>query len=363
MSDKQIMKVFMSEEAKKRVVEVLSSGWTGEGPISKEFEEILSKYIGRPGCLVNSGTSALELAYHLLDLNENSEILCTPMTCAATTMPLVRRCCKIHWVDIGRDGCVDVEDLKEQIRKYPHYTCVIVMDFGGMPCDWDRILKTTRTHDIPVIGDCAQSLGSTYFGKPSLSYPDYATLSLQSVKIVSSVDGGMIFAEEKDVEKCRVLRWFGIDRFHRDKEKTWEYDILESGYKYHACDTLSVIGLENFKYLQEHVEHNRKIAKIYSENLPKEIVIQERENCRSNFWMYTILVQNRNNLVKKLKENNIGYGIGHNDNRTYSCIKNHVNRDLPGTDLFAKNHLILPMHFAITEEDAWEIVEVIKSGW
>ena len=360
---KQIMKVFMSEEAKKRVVEVLESGWTGEGPVSKEFEQTLSTYIGRPGCLVNSGTSALELSYYLLDINETSKILCTPMTCAATTMPLVRRNCEIHWIDIDRDGCVNVEDMKGQMQKNPDYKCIIVMDFGGMPCDWGRIMKATRYYDIPVVGDCCQSLGSTYFGKPSLSFPDYATLSLQSVKIVSSVDGGMIFASEKEVERCRVLRWFGIDRFNRDKEKTWEYDILESGYKFHACDTLSVIGLENFRYLQQHVDHNRKIAKIYSENLPKEIVIQEREECKSNFWMYTVLVDNRSGLVAKLKENGIGYGIGHNDNRTYSCVKRHVNRNLPGVDLFAKNHLILPMHFGVTEEDAWEIVEVIKNGW
>ena len=194
-------------------------------------------------------------------------------------------------------------------------------------------------------------------------FPDYSILSLQSVKIVSSVDGGFLFANEETIARCKKQRWFGIDRFNRDSEKTWEYDIEESGYKYHMNDTLSSIGAANFKYLPSLYEHNRTIANIYTSNLPEEILIKERENSKSNYWMYTILVENRAGLIRKLKENGIGYGIGHNDNRTYSCITNSVGRYLPGVDTFYKNHLILPMHFDVTEENAKLIVKTINNGW
>ena len=363
---KQVMKVFICDEAKKRIVDVLDSGWTGEGEIAKAFEEKLTNYVGKPGCLVNSGTSALELAYHCADLDSKYDIpdvICTPMTCAATTMPLARNGNWIHWVDVDRDGCVNIEDLRQQVIDNPKIGTIIVMDFGGMPCDWDEIAKIAKEYDLNVIGDCAQSIGSTYNGKQSASFPDFSMISFQSVKVLTCVDGGIMFASQKEVDRAKKLRWFGIDRFNRDKEKTWEYDIAEAGYKFNISDILAVIGLENLKYLDKHVEHHRKIASIYDANLPQEIVVKPRgEKFKSNYWMYHVLVEDRIGLIKKLKENKIGCGIGHNDNRTYSCITASIKRELPGVDMFFKNHLILPIHFDVTAQDAYEICEVINKG-
>src|SRR3989338_2932841 len=171
-----VYKVFMPEnldEILEPLRSVLSSGWIKEGPKVREFENLIGNFIGNKKCIeLNSGTSALHLAYHLSDIKPGDEVVTTPMTCMAANEPLSLIGAKIVWADINpKTGNIDSKSIKKKITDKTK--AIVMMHWGGYPCDINEINEIAQDNGIRVIEDAAHAIGSEYKGRMIGNHSDF----------------------------------------------------------------------------------------------------------------------------------------------------------------------------------------------
>lgn len=363
-----LFKVFMAKSVSNKINETLYSGFIGEGPKVAEFEEALAAYIGKRVLTLNSGTSGLQLAYHMaIDHDPNAEIITTPITCSATNTPIITNNAKIVWADVDPiTGSIDPDDIERKITK--NTKAITMVHWGGNPCDINKINDIAKTHNIKVIEDGAHSWGAEYQGKPLGNHSDFVMYSLQAIKHISSIDGGVLICKsEKDYERGKLLRWYGIDREVReDNDLRCELDVIEAGYKAHMNDVCATVGMENFKHLSWIVSKHRENAAFYNKvfkDINAITLIPENPNGKSSYWLYTFHVNNRDELMRKLKEHGIGASKVHARNDGHSMFKSSkVN--LPNSKIFDDTHLCIPVGWWVEEKDrkfiAGKVIEYAK---
>ena len=195
------------------LLEVLHSGYIGQGKKVDEFEKILGDYIGNKNVLtLNSATSGLHLALRLSNVGYGDEVISTAMTCTATNMPIIANGAKIVWADIdSQTGLIDPLDIERKITNKTK--AIIIVDWGGTPCDLDAIMAIGKKYKVKVIEDCAHSFGAKYKGRKIGTICDFSVFSFQAIKHITTVDGGALFClNTDDYKRGKLLRWYGIDR-------------------------------------------------------------------------------------------------------------------------------------------------------
>lgn len=388
-----LFKVFMSPTAKHRVGEVLDSGYIGQGAVVDEFEAQLSNYFQQDKILtVNTGTSALHLALHLLKkpttmyenvyehivfapyqwpgIQDGDEILATPLTCTASNWPILANNLKIKWVDIDPTTLnMDLEDLE---RKMTLKTKAIIgVHWGGYPLDLYKIQEIQerfrQKHGWAplLIEDAAHGMGTKYRGKFLGSHGNLVMNSLQAIKHITSVDGGLLYCPTKELyDRAKLLRWYGIDRDPKGRtDFRCEANIPEWGFKFHMNDVCAAIGIENFKHIDEIVSKHRDNARFYDEQLAElnKVTLLKREpGFESSFWIYSMLVDDRPSFYEYMKKCGITVSQVHERNDKHSCVA-EFKSDLPMLDATIGKVVSIPVGWWVTEEERNYIVECIKS--
>jgi len=271
-----LFKVFMSDTAAPEVTKVLNSGYIGQGPKVDAFEDDLKKYFDHDYVqTVNAGTSALHLALHLLKkrathqqhfdgvafwdqqwpgLEPGDEVLATAMTCTASNWPVLANGLKLKWVDIDPKTLnMDLDDLARKIT--PKTKVIMLVHWGGYPTDLDRVKqiqdKAYRMSGFrpAIIEDGAHSFGSEYKGKRIGNHVNLTMFSLQAIKLIPSIYGGVLISSHKELhQRGKLIRWYGICRDGDRKYFRCESYIEVWGYKFHMNDVCATVVIENLKY-------------------------------------------------------------------------------------------------------------------
>lgn len=374
--DIQLFKVFMSPNAKVEVGKVLDSGYIGQGPKVEEFEACLRNFLNTDRVLtLNSGTSGLHLALHLSkkqnNIQDGDEVLATALTCTASNWPILANGLKIKWVDINpRNLNMDLDDLE---RKITHKTkAIIVVHWGGYPVDLDR-LKAIQEKSYQIYGfrpaiieDGAHAFGSEYKGQKLGNHGNMVMYSLQAIKHITSVDGGVLVLPNQELHRRgKLARWYGIDREGNRKDFRCEADIEEWGFKFHMNDVCATIGIENLKFAEEILSKHRSNAAYYDKNLSNVVGVTTLERNRdhnSAFWIYSMLVENRDGFYKHMKEHGVIVSQVHERNDKHTCVKEYRS-SLPTLDKTIPSLVSIPVGWWVNEEDRQYIVDCIKKGW
>jgi dTDP-4-amino-4,6-dideoxygalactose transaminase len=342
-----VVKLFHPYVSKRAIWNVVKVLWEGkqlaEGPLVKQFvHEFSTKFNKENVVALNSGTSALELAYELAGLQKGDEVITPVLTCTATNIPLVRRGCRIVFADIEPDLNIDIEDVKKKITKKTK--AIVFVHFGGNNRGLIDLLKLCRKRGITLIEDAAQAIGSDVWG-----YGDYTCVSLQAIKTLTSGDGGFLVCKsKKDYDKAMRLKWFGYDR--EEKQKHGDTDLKEAGYKYHMNDITAAIGLGNLRSIDKIINHRNKLAKIY-----------QSYGMFAHAWLaggYTPQYD-----LFKAKMADAGYEVGqhHYRNDKYTLFKKYKSV-CPMMHLVEKHYVFVPYHHKVTEEQAHDIGTLYKES-
>lgn len=374
--DIQLFKVFMSPNAKVEVGKVLDSGYIGQGPKVEEFEAHLKKFLNTDRLLtLNSGTSGLHLALHLLkkqnSIQDGDEVLATALTCTASNWPILANGLKIKWVDINPKNLnMDLDDLE---RKITHKTkAIIVVHWGGYPVNLDR-LKAIQEKSFQIYGfrpaiieDGAHAFGSEYKGKKLGNHGNIVMYSLQAIKHITSVDGGVLVLPTQELHRRgKLLRWYGIDREGNRKDFRCEADIEEWGFKFHMNDVCATIGIENLKFADEILSKHRSNAGFYDKhlnNVSGVTTLERNIDHNSAFWIYSMLVENREGFYKHMKECGVVVSQVHERNDKHTCVKEYRS-SLPTLDRIIPSLVSIPVGWWVNEEERQYIVDCIKKGW
>ena len=387
-----LFKVYMSPNAGEEVKKVLDSGYIGQGEKVNEFENKLKEYIEADRVLtINSGTSALHLALHLLKkpkkditadgysiseptwpgLQEGDEVLTTSLTCTATNWPILANNLKIKWVDIDEKNLnIDLDDLERKIS--PKTKIIMAVHWGGYPIDLDRLKDIqNKAYNLygfkpAIIEDGAHSFGTEYKGKKLGNHGNIVMHSLQAIKHITSIDGGILILPHQDLyNRGKLIRWYGIDRDSNRKDFRCEADIEEWGFKFHMNDVNATVGIENLKDAYFIISKHRDNAKFYDENLKNVngvTLLERNPDHNSAFWIYSMLVENRDGFYKKMKECGITVSQVHERNDKHTCVKD-FRMNLPTLEKTIGKVVSIPVGWWITEEQRKYIVNCIKQGW
>jgi dTDP-4-amino-4,6-dideoxygalactose transaminase len=353
----RLFKVFMAPEAEKEVGKVLNSGFIGQGPKVDQFEKELASFFGTKKRIIslNSCTTALDLAYRLIGIKEGDYVISTPMTCVATNLPLYNIGVNIIWADVDPiTGLIDINDIKKKFND--KVKAIICVDWCGSPCDYEEL----RKFGVPIVEDSAHALMTKYKDSHiSNTGADYICFSFQAIKHLTCGDGGAIIVPDDKVEAAIKMRWFGFDRTKSESFRCSQ-DITTQGFKYHMNDISACIGLENLRYAKELVTKHIRNAKFYDENISNKKVNIIPFDVNSSYWIYTILVDDKDGFIKYMSENNIEVSPVHNRNDNYS-IFSKFKIELPGMNQFFNKQLAIPVGWWIKEEEIKYIVEKINN--
>lgn len=314
------------------LLRTLFSGQLAEGKMVKQFEKEFGEKFNKKNVVsVNSGTSALELAYDLAGIKEGDEVITPILTCTATNLPLVRRKAKIVFADIDYDLNINIEDVKKKITTKTK--AIVFVHFGGNNRGLKEVARLCKERKIILIEDAAQAVGSDYWG-----VADFTCVSLQAIKILTSGDGGfLITKKKKDYEKAKRLRWFGIDR--EKKQKGIDVDVTEAGYKYHMSDITASIGLGNLRSIDKVIAHRKELMKIYNSY-----------GLRGNMWM-AIGYRKLEKAKPVYASHGIQVGDHHYRNDKYSVFGGRV-KDCPTMDELEGNFFAVPNHYGVSKIEA-----------
>ena len=379
-----LFKVFMSKDVLEPLNKLLMSGQLTQGSQVKEFECKLKEFLQNPYILtLNSGTAGLTLALRLLKnadetwgwngFDDKEDIVLTPaLTCFATTAAILANNVNIKWLDVDLDtGNICLKDLKNKLSAKTKV--IYLVHWGGYPVDIDSI-EELRQYSLQQFGfkpmiveDCAHAFGAEYNGRKIGNSKNICVFSLQAIKHLTTGDGGLIILPNEILyERCKLLRWYGIDREKRNykgKDFRLENDILEPGYKFHMNDINATIGLYNLPHMDELLKKNRENGKYFDKqlnDLEGITLLKNNPKCNSAYWLYTIRILNgkKQEFMDKMKEANIMTSQVHNRNDINSCVK-EFEEVLPNLDILEKELVCIPVGWWLTREDLIYIVDSI----
>ena len=362
-----LFKVYINPDIDQELLKVIHSGWIGQGPKVKEFEAKLGKRFSNPNVLaLSAGTHGLSLALRLAGVGPGDEVITTPLTCTATNTPILQQLAKPVWADIKDDFNIDPASIDARITEQTK--AIMVMHWGGYPCDMEEIAKIAARFDIPIIEDAAHAYGSTYKGSHigRCNYSHYTMMSFQAIKHLTCVDGGALFTRSvRDCDRGRLLRWYGIDRESPRTDFRCEADIKEWGYKFHMNDVCATVGIENMKDVEANISWTKSIAKRYDRELskvPGVKITQNADDRTSSYWLYTIQVDNRSEFINMMTREGISVSRVHERNDKHTFTKDFRNI-LPNLDRIIEKQICIPVGWWLEEEDVDHIIETIKKGW
>ena len=342
--------------------DVLYSGQISEGEQVERFEHEFGAFIGHPQVLsFYSGTAALHTALILAGVGPGDEVISTPMTAEPTNLAILHAGGIPVWADVDRlTGNISPESVAARIT--PRTRAIMAVHYGGIPVDIAALRRVAEHHAIPVIEDAAHALGARYDGKLIGLHSEYVMFSLQAIKHLTTVDGGMLAVPDAGkAAQGRRVRWFGMDR----KAPRIDVDVGEVGYKYHMNNVNAAIGSVQLAHIEpviaRHIDNGRYFDAALRGMAGLELP-QWSERAEPSYWFYTVLAERRDDLARYLGERGIGNSLAHKRNDMHS-IFSASRRQLPGLDWFFSRMLHIPCGWWVNGEDRQYICETLKRGW
>ncbi len=366
-----VSKPSIGAEELKAIEPVFKSGWLGMGSVVKEFEDAIAAFIGGEPqsyvIAVNTGTTAMHIALSALGVGAGDEVVIPSLTFVATAQIVTATGATPVFCDVEEDTLnIDVADLKRCITK--RTKAIIPVHYRGMPCNMNAILTLAKDNNITVIEDAAHALGSSYYGKKIGSFGDLTCFSFDPIKTITCGEGGAVITRDKKIYESIVRkRILGIDKdtWSRYKnERSWSYDVIEQGYRYHMSNINAAIGLVQIKKFEQLNKRKIDIAKRYDEEFTHMEGLSLLRTGYKDIGLFTYIIKvknRRDELMAHLKEKGIGSGIHYIPVHHFTYYKNFLRNPLPATDKVYEQILTLPLYPDMTDEETGLVIKGIHS--
>jgi perosamine synthetase len=361
-----LLKVFMPKDIAPSVIDTLSSGQVAEGPKVAEFERQLGHFIGNNNVVAtNSCSGALLMALQMAGVVSGSEVITTALTCQSTNHPILHLGGKIVWADIQRNtGNIDPQDVEKKIT--PKTKAIIVMHWGGQPCDMKKLNRIAKRSNVKLIEDAASAFGAEFNNQMIGNHSDFVCFSFQAVKHMTTGDGGALIVQEQSYkERAILLRNNGNNKHAKRTATNWYFEIEEPGWKFHMNDIAATIGIKQLEYQKDLLKKRQNNGQYFNSrlsNVPGLKILKQKPNRLSAYWIYTVLVDEREQFVKHLGNNGIQSGIVHQRNDLHPLYIESKTK-LPNLDYFARRMINIPVGWWLEKDQLKYVVEVIKKGW
>ena len=294
-----------------KVNQVIKSGWLTHGKNTIQFENLISKYTGSKYCIsVSSCTAGLHLSCLAAGFKKGDEVIIPAMTHVATAHAVELTGARAVLSDIDyKTGNIDLLNIKKNVSKKTKG--IIIVHMAGKPCEMDKIVKFCKEKRIILIEDCAHALGTKFKKKHVGNFGITGNFSFYPTKQITTGEGGAIITNDKKLYlKLKKLKAFGIDTDINQRKNPGEYDVKFLGLNYRMTDFQAALGINQIKNYKKNLKKRHSIAKRYEKNLSKISKVDFTKFSKEcSYFIFQILTTKRKILIKKFKENNIGFSI------------------------------------------------------
>lgn len=334
----------------------------GDNKYTKLVEQKFLEKFNLRMMLITSCSHALDMTSILEDFSEGDEIIVPSFTFVSTANAFVLRGAKPVFVDIdSRTMDIDPDKIEEKITDKTK--AIYVVHYAGVACDMDKIMKIAKKHNLKVIEDAAQAIGSYYKGKLLGTIGDYGTYSFHETKnIVMGEGGALIIKDDKKFEEAEMLREKGTNRKQFFKGFIDKYSWQIPGTSYLPSDVLSAILYGQLERFDEIQEKRLRIWNEYNDLLKKyedkKLLIRPfiPEYATNNAHMYYLILPSedeRTKFISFMKKNEIS--------TPFHYIPLHLSKvgeqfgykkgDLPVTEEYSSRLVRLPLYADMTKEE------------
>lgn len=364
----------MSDEGYEQqfIKEAFDTNWIAPlGENVNKFEEEIANYVGvKTGAALSAGTAAIHLGFKALNVKQGDIVFCSSLTFSATCNPIIYQNATPVFIDSEYETWnMDPLALEKAFEKYPNPKAVIVVHLYGTPAKMDEIIKICKKHNVPLIEDAAESLGSLYNGQQTGTFGEYGAFSFNGNKIITTSGGGMLVSNNEDGIK-KVRFWAT-----QSKEPVRHYEHKEIGYNYRMSNICAGIGRGQLKVLDKRIEKKTEIYNKYKNELEKakEIKMQPiPKNTKPNHWLSVMTIDKDSkvkplNIMETLEKENIDSRPVWKPMHLQPVFKGYdfITAKNDGTsvseDLFNRG-VCLPSDTKMTEEEQERVIDIIKNA-
>ena len=252
----------MHGEEQKFIQEAFDTNWVAPlGPNVNKFEEEMAAYTGcGHAAALSAGSAAIHLAIKLLGIKQDDIVFASSLTFFATCNPICYEKAKPVFIDSEPDTWnMSPKALRKAFEKYPHPKAVIMVHLYGTPAKLDEIMEICAEHNVPIIEDAAESLGSTYKGQFTGTFGRIGIYSFNGNKIITTSGGGMLVSREEELTKRATFL------ATQAREPARHYQHSEIGYNYRMSNIIAGIGRGQLLHMDEHKRLKNAIYKQYEE--------------------------------------------------------------------------------------------------
>jgi dTDP-4-amino-4,6-dideoxygalactose transaminase len=358
----------MSDEGYEQeyIKEAFDTNWIAPlGPNVNGFEEELAAKVGaKHAAALSAGTAAIQMALKAAGVGQGDIVFCQDLTFSATANPIIYQNATPVFIDSNFETWnMDLGALEEAFEKYPEVKAVLVVHLYGLSADMDPIVELCKKHNVTLIEDAAESLGTTYKGKYTGTFGDYGIFSFNGNKIITTSGGGMLVSDNE--ERIAKVRFWSTQA----REKARHYQHEELGYNYRMSNIVAGIGRGQLKVLDQRVDKKKYIFEFYKRELGELEGVQfmpVNDWNEPNYWLSCITLNGAVkpiHIMKALEKENIESRPIWKPMHMQPIFSEY---DFIGEGVSEKifeSGVCLPSDTKMTDEDLYRVCDVVKRLW
>ena len=348
------------------IKEAFDTNWIA--PLGKnvdEFENELAAKVGsKAAAALTTGTAAIHLALKAAGVGAGDIVFCPSLTFSATANPIIYQNAIPVFIDSNYETWnICPKALQEAFEKYPNVKAVIVVHLYGLSADMDKIMEICKKHNVTVIEDAAESLGTYYKGKHTGTFGDYGIFSFNGNKIITASGGGMLVSDNE--ERIAKTRFWAT----QSRDPARHYQHSELGFNYRMSNVVAGIGRGQLKVLDKRVEKKKYIFQYYKRELSGLEGIQFmsiNEWNEPNYWLSCITLSAKIRpirIVEALEEKNIESRPIWKPMHMQPFFEKYDYIGSDVSEIIFDNGVCLPSDTKMSDQDLTRVIEIIKGLW
>lgn len=345
----------------------------GDGPFTARCNEALEALTGAPKALLTtSGTSALEMAAILLDIQPGDEVIMPSFTFVSTANAFALRGAKIVFVDVQPDT-MNLDPLCVRAAITQHTRAIVPVHYAGVCCDMEALGDIAREHGLAMVEDAAQAVGSFYKDRPAGSMSDVGCFSFHETKNYSMGEGGAVILNDPHmVERAEIIREKGTDRSRFYRGQVDKYTWVDIGSSFLPSELNAAYLLAQLEQrasitaarMARWEQYDAGLAPLEQRGLIERMKVPA--DCVHNAHMYYIKLRSleeRSRLIAYLAEHDI-CAVFHYvplHSATAGLKYGRFVGEDRYTTVLSERLLRLPMFYELTEADCARVIETISA--
>ncbi len=345
----------LGKEELAAIEKVFESNWLGKGKLVSEFETVFAEHVGSSKdhlITTNCCSEGLFSSMHLCDIRPGDEVIMPTISFVGAGNAVCANGSKLVLCDVDKRTLnARAEDIEKVITSKTK--AILLLHYGGIPCEMDSIMDLANTYNLRVIEDCAAGVCSSYKGKALGTFGDMGMWSFDAMKILVCGDGAALHFRDPELkEKAEKWLYFGLETKsgyeNSVAQKWWEFDISSYGHRAIMNDITAAMALEQYKKLPMYMEKRSAIHNHYNARLQDQdwidLPLPIPDDCSTSYYFYHIQIKNgkRDQLAKYLRD-----CVIYTTYRYFPLHRvpgYHIFGSFPNADYATDNTLCLPLH-------------------